>query len=118
VSITNVLASLAVQDLNAAIGWYGRVLGKPPDSRPMAEVAEWKFDGGGWLQLYQLPQRAGSGSCTLAVRNIDDEVTRLSGLGIDTHQRSSNARVKTLMVADPDGNHIAFAETLDPSMAR
>jgi len=27
----------------------------------MTKVAEWKFDRGGWLQVYQLPERAGGG---------------------------------------------------------
>ena len=36
----------------------------------MPEVAEWKFERGGWLQVYQLPERAGGGSCTLAVSDI------------------------------------------------
>jgi len=45
-------------------------------------------------------------------------VAELGRLGIDTSQRTSGARVKTLMITDPDGNHIAFAESIDPSMAR
>jgi predicted enzyme related to lactoylglutathione lyase len=117
-SIKNALASVAVTDLNAAIEWYAKLLGKPPDSRPMPEVAEWKFERGGWLQVYQLPERAGSGSFTLAVGNIDDHAAQLADMGLDTSQRSSGAKVKTLMIADPDGNHIAFAETIDMSMAR
>jgi hypothetical protein len=117
-SIKNALASVAVKDLNAAIEWYARLLGKQPDSRPMPEVAEWKFERGGWLQVYQLPERAGSGSFTLAVSNIDDHVAQLTTLGLDTSQRSSGNQVKTLMIADPDGNHIAFAQTIDPGMAR
>ena len=117
-SIKNALASVAVKDLNAAIEWYAQVLGKQPDSRPMPEVAEWKFERGGWLQVYQLPERAGVGSFTLAVSNIDEHVAQLTNLGIDTSQRSSRNKVKTLMIADPDGNHIAFAETIDTTMAR
>ena len=117
-SIKNALASVAVNDLSSAVQWYEKVLGKPPDSRPMPEVAEWKFDGGGWLQVYQLPARAGSGSFTLAVSSIDDHVAQLNRLGIDTAQRSSGNKVKTLMISDPDGNHIAFAEALDPNMAQ
>ena len=116
--IENALASVAVADLSAAVEWYTRVLGKPPDSRPMPELAEWKFERGGWLQVYQLPERAGSGSCTLAVSHIDGHVAQLTSLGIDASQRSSNDRVKTVMIADPDGNHIAFAEAIDTSMAR
>lgn len=117
-SINNALASVAVKDLNAAIDWYAKLLGKQPDSRPMPEVAEWKFERGGWLQVYQLPERAGSGSFTLAVSDIDEHVKQLTALGIDASQRSSGNKVKTVMIADPDGNHIAFAETMDASMAR
>ena len=117
-AIKNALASVAVKDLNASVAWYTKLLGKPPDSRPMPEVAEWKFERGGWLQVYQLPDRAGSGSFTLAVTNIDEQAAQLTKLGIDGGQRSSGTRVKTVMIADPDGNHIAFAETTDPTMAR
>ena len=117
-SIMNALASVAVNDLNSAVQWYEKVLGKPPKSRPMPEVAEWKFERGGWLQVYKLPARAGSGSVTLAVSSIDDQVAQLNKLGIDTNQRSSSNKVKTLMITDPDGNHIAFAEAIDPSMAQ
>jgi predicted enzyme related to lactoylglutathione lyase len=117
-SINNALASVAVKDLNAAIEWYAKVLGKQPDARPMPEVAEWKFERGGWLQVYQLPERAGSGSFTLAVSDVDEHAAQLRELGVDTSQRSSGNTVRTLMIADPDGNHIAFAEAIDTSMAR
>jgi len=117
-SIKNALASVAVKDLNSSVKWYEKVLGKPPDSRPMPEVAEWKFERGGWLQVYQLPDRAGRGSFTLAVTSLADHVVQLEKLGINTGQRSSGGQVKTLMITDLDGNHIAFAEAIDPNMAR
>ena len=116
-SIINAIASVAVRDLNSAIKWYEAVLRKAP-SKPMPEVAEWGFERGGWLQVYQLPERAGSGSFTLAVSNVEEEATLLKKLNIDTSQRTSSERVKTLMITDPDGNHIAFAEATDPSLAR
>lgn len=84
----------------------------------MPEVAEWRFPRGGCLQVYRLPERAGNGSSTLAVDDIDSVVSRLAALGIDTGRRSSNDRVETLMVIDPDGNHVAFAESHDPALAR
>jgi hypothetical protein len=117
-TIKNALASVAVKHLDSSVKWYERLLGKPPDSRPMPEVAEWKFESGGWLQVYQLPDRAGSGSFTLAVTNLDDHVTQLKKLGIDSGQSSTGDKVKTVMITDLDGNHIAFAEAIDPNMAR
>lgn len=84
----------------------------------MSEVAEWRFDGGGWLQVYQLPERAGNGFCTLAVSDMEEVVAHIEKLGIDATQRSSGVKEKTLMIVDPDGNHIAFAQTIDKSMAQ
>ncbi|WZO97496.1 VOC family protein [Isosphaeraceae bacterium EP7] len=117
-TIKNVLASVAVKDLSVASEWYEKLFGRPADSRPMGEVAEWKSECGGWLQVYQLPERAGSGSFTLAVRSVEEAVAHLDAMGVDTGTRTSGAKVKTVMVTDPDGNHIAFAETSDPSMAQ
>ena len=116
-SIVNAIASVAVRDLNTAIKWYEALFRKAP-TKPMPEVAEWSFERGGWLQVYQLPERAGSGSCTLAVSNIDEEAARLKQLNIDTSHRTSTEKVKTLMIKDPDGNSIALAEATDPSLAR
>ena len=71
-----------------------------------------------WLvQVYQLPERAGNGSCTLAVGNLEESIAHLESLGIDTSQRTSGEKVKTVMITDPDGNHLAFAETIDRTMA-
>ncbi len=115
--IKNVLASVAVKDLESAVKWYGKLLDNPP-SRPMAEVAEWHFERGGWLQVYQLPERAGSGSFTLVVSNMEEQEQHLSRLNIKVGEKSVSVRVKTLMITDPDGNHIAFAEPLDPTLAQ
>ena len=116
--IQNAIASVAVKELSAATNWYEKLFGRRADSKPMPEVAEWKFPRGGWLQVYQLPERAGTGSCTLAVDDIEQVVAHLQSLGIETGERSSGAQVKTVMITDPDGNHLAFAQTVDPTMAR
>ena len=60
-SILNALASVAVSNLQSTMGWYERLLGRPADSRPMYEVAECKFEGGGWLRVYRAPDRAVKG---------------------------------------------------------
>jgi predicted enzyme related to lactoylglutathione lyase len=116
-SIENVLASVAVKDINAASAWYEQLFGRPGEMA-MPDLAEWKFPSGGWLQVYQLPERAGHGSFTLAVSDIAAEIKKLDEMGLDTSKQSSDSRVKTVMVTDPDGNHIAFAEAADPRLAR
>lgn len=115
-SINNVLASVAVKDLKLAAAWYAQLLGGPGDM-PTPGVAEWRFPRGGGLQVYQLPERAGNGSFTLAVSDIEAEIQKLDAMGLDTGERPANSRVKTVMVTDPDGNHIAFAQAIDPVLA-
>ncbi|MEO8120894.1 MAG: VOC family protein [Rhodoferax sp.] len=115
-SIDNVLASIAVKDLRVASAWYEKLFGRP-GTMSMPELAEWRFPRGGWLQVYQLPERAGRGSFTLVVTDIAAEIKKLDAMGVDISQQSSDIKVKTVMVTDPDGNHIAFAETSDPSLA-
>ena len=108
-TITNALASVAVKDIKTAVQWYEKIIGRPADSRPMPDLAEWKFSSGGWLQVYALPERAGACSCTLAISNIEVEAARLEKLGIATGARMGD-QVKVFMVKDPDGNSIAFAQ--------
>jgi hypothetical protein len=114
--IVNALASLAVRDLPAASEWYEKFLG--PGTRPMQEVVEWQLQGGGALQVYAAPDRAGRGSCTLIVDDIDDttQSLRASGLARDVEPARTD-RVDTLMIKDPDGNSIAFAAPKDPALA-
>ena len=115
--IDNAIASVPVKNLKTASSWYEKLFRQPTDSTPMPEVAEWRFPRGGWLQVYQLPERAGNGSCTLAVSNLEEVIAHLESLGIDTSQRTSGEKVKTVMITDPDGNHLAFAEAIDRTMA-
>ena len=115
-TITNALAGLAVRDLERSSRWYERILG--PGTRPMPEVVEWQLDGGGGLQVYAGPERAGQGSCTLIVSDIDEAADQLraSGLVADPEVNRDN-RVDTIMIKDPDGNSIAFAMPRDPILA-
>jgi predicted enzyme related to lactoylglutathione lyase len=117
-SIKNALASVAVKDLSAAVQWYEKLFGRPADSRPMSELAEWKFERGGWLQLYQNAERAGSGSLTLSVNDLDEQVSHLRKRGVRAGQQIISEKAKVVMIKDPDGNSIAFAEALDPNIAQ
>lgn len=116
-TIKNALASLAVRDLSEASAWYERLLGS--GSRPMPEVIEWQLQGGGGLQVYAAPERAGRGSCTIIVSDIDEiaETLRTSGLAPQA-EAAHHDRVDTVMIKDPDGNSIAFAAPKDDELAQ
>jgi predicted enzyme related to lactoylglutathione lyase len=111
-AIQNALASVAVSSLSDAVQWYGALFERGPDSQPMPELAEWTLPQGGWLQVYQLPKRAGRCSVTLAVDDIDEQGEQLDRMGVDTAQRSNSKKVRAILVTDPDGNQLAFAQAL------
>jgi predicted enzyme related to lactoylglutathione lyase len=111
-TIANALASVAVKDIDSAVQWYEKIFGRPADATPMPGVAEWTFVVGGGLQVYVLPERAGSCSCTLTVSDIELEAARLEKLGVVTGDQMGK-QAKVFMVKDPDGNSIAFAQAPD-----
>jgi hypothetical protein len=117
-SITNALASVAVRELDSTARWYETLFGRPADSRSVPEVVEWKFEGGGWLQVYQNPDRAGLGSVTLAISDLDEQIADLRKIGIKAGAPLKSATANVLMIKDPDGNSIAFAQALDRTMGR
>jgi len=117
-NIKNAIASVAVKDMMASLSWYQKLFEREPDSRPMPEVAEWKFERGGWLQVYHLPERAGACSVTLAVSDLEEVIARLETLQIDTSTRTTDVKVKTVMIVDLDGNHIALAQALNSTIAQ
>lgn len=112
--VSNALASIPVRDLAVSKEWYARILG--PGSQPMDEVVEWQLERGGGLQVYVAPERAGYGSCTLVVDDIDRAVEQLRSAGVESPEPSRLDRVDVVMVQDPDGNSLALAVPKDPSL--
>ena len=108
----NALAGIAVKDLAAALPWYERLLDRSPDARPMSEVAEWKFDGGGWIQVFEDPQRAGRSSVTLVERDLDERLSDLDAKTIEIRNATDADSVRTAIVDDPDGNQLVFAQSV------
>jgi hypothetical protein len=115
-SITNALASVAVKDLSSAVKWYETLFGRPPDSRKEFSVAEWKFERGGWLQVYENVERAGYGTFTLVVSSLDEQIADLKTCGLDAGRQIIGEKVRVVMIKDQDGNSIAFAEAIEPSV--
>lgn len=108
-SAFNVLAGVAVNDLEKSVEWYAEVLGRGPDARPMRGLAEWQFDSGGWLQVFRDPERAGRSSITFAEDDFDARVWALKAKGIDVGPTTRSEEVDTAIVHDPDGNRVVFA---------
>ena len=82
-ALTNVLAFIAVRDIDAGIRWYKMLLGRAPDTQPMKGLAEWQFEAGGWLQVNENKQLAGRSSVTLVETDLDDRIKQLKKAGIE-----------------------------------
>ena len=106
----NALAGIMVSDLTAAEAWYEQLLSRPADARPMQDLAEWKLADGGWIQVFQDKERAGSSSVTFLVSGLDDQVAALKAKGISIDSTTTSDYVKTATVTDPAGNRVVFAE--------
>ena len=108
--ITHLIAGVPVSGLGAAIDWYTRLFGRPPDLRAGEEIL-WDIDEHATLVIEPDAARAGAGRVTLAVAGLDALLQRLATEGIEHEpiETYSNG-VRHVKVPDPDGNAIALAE--------
>jgi hypothetical protein len=66
VAVMHLFASIPVADRDAAVGWYGRLTGRPPDLVPNEKEAAWRLTETGWIYVIVDPDRAGSALHTFA----------------------------------------------------
>jgi catechol 2,3-dioxygenase-like lactoylglutathione lyase family enzyme len=112
VSISAVLAGIPVGHHAAAVDWYERFLGRPPDERPMDGLAEWHFPRAGVIQVIRDADRAGGGILTLSVEDLRQHVAELDqrGLAPDAIDDTTSDKVLFARIADPEGNGITIIE--------
>ena len=109
-ALKNALAFLAVRDVEEGTRWYKMLLGREPDTQPMKGLVEWQFEAGGWLQVNENRQLAGRSSVTLVETDLDDRIKQLKKAGIEPKSVMRGEQVSVVIVADPDGNQVVFAQ--------
>jgi catechol 2,3-dioxygenase-like lactoylglutathione lyase family enzyme len=106
-------AGLPVADLQPALEWYERLLGRPPDMRPNEREATWQLADAGWVYVVADPDRAGKGLITLIVDDLEAHVAELTGRGIEAGAiETLGSVVMKSEVVDPEGNRITFGQPL------
>lgn len=110
--VSHVLAVAPVRDVEAAVSWYERLLGRPADTRPMPSLADWHLTPDAWVQVFQSPEHAGSTLLNLAVADLDEAVAELAarGLTAGSVQTGGGGSVRFAALHDPDGNRITLIE--------
>jgi hypothetical protein len=114
-ALKNVLAGVAVKNIEDAEVWYDTLFGRAPDTRPMSELVEWQLPGGGWLQVFMSEERAGKSSITLVEDDFQGRLEELNRLKIPILSVVQGDKVKVCIIHDPDGNQIAFAQGFEKS---
>jgi predicted enzyme related to lactoylglutathione lyase len=108
----NVLfAGVPVAELHAAIAWYERLLGGPPDRVPNESERMWRLTDGGWVYVVADAERAGRGLLTLIVDDLDAHLVELADRGIEAGELEATTRKAVLV--DPDGNRITLGEDVN-----
>jgi catechol 2,3-dioxygenase-like lactoylglutathione lyase family enzyme len=110
--VNRVLAAVAVADVDGALAWYERLLGRPADELPMGGLAEWHYPGGAVIQVVEDAERAGRSLLTLGVDDLKRELADLRERGVrtDALDDTSSDRVLFATVTDPEGNVITLVE--------
>ena len=110
-AINVLFAGIPVADLDAAIEWYERLLGGPPDMTPNEIERTWKLTDESWIYVVADPERAGKALVTVMVDDLDERLAALQGRGIepDEIQEISEA-VRKAVFTDPEGNQIGIGQ--------
>ena len=109
-ALKNVLAFIAVRDVEEGARWYKMLLGREPDTRPMKGLVEWQFEAGGWFQVNENKQLAGRSSVTFVETDLHDRIKQLKKAGIEPKSAMRGEQVSVVIITDPDGNQVVFAQ--------
>ncbi|GGT88184.1 VOC family protein [Streptomyces violascens] len=110
-SFTHVLAVAPVTEMEVSMAWYERLLGRPPDKRPMPGLADWHIAPSGWVSVLRSPEHAGSTLLNLVVDDLDKAIADLAEWGITAGKiQPGSQNVRFAAVRDPDGNRVTLIE--------
>jgi len=109
-AIETLYAQIACSDLARSSVWFGRLLGRAPDARPMKGLAEWRHGADAGLQLFENAAHAGHGTLTLIVSGLREERARLEKAGLAPGEVEAADTNSLVRLRDPDGNLVVLAE--------
>ncbi|WP_067669429.1 VOC family protein [Nocardia miyunensis] len=104
-------AGIPVADFTAALTWYEKLLGAPPDSFPQEAEAVWQLAQERLIYIIQRPEHAGHGMLTVIVDDLDERVDAASLRGVEPAKSETyDNGVRKITYSDPDGNEIGFGQ--------
>jgi catechol 2,3-dioxygenase-like lactoylglutathione lyase family enzyme len=112
-AISQIFAGAVVSDFDAALDWYVRFMGRPPDFFPHDKEAVWQVTDSGWLYIVvDEAARAGAGLVTLMVDDLEARVAEITQRGVETGEIAwvVPGEVRSVWITDPDGNRIQLGQ--------
>jgi hypothetical protein len=117
-AVTEVFTGVAAADYDSALGWYERLMGRPPDVLPKEHEAGWEVSESGWIYLVDDADRAGKAMLTLVVDDLEGLVGNVAERGLEPGMiETLPGVVRTTRMTDPAGNTLIFAEDLGEDSA-
>jgi hypothetical protein len=112
-AVTHVFAGIPVSDRDAAVGWYQRLTGRPPDLIPNEQEAAWQITDSGWIYLIADAPRAGVALNTLLVDDLYGFLAGLAERGIAAGpvEVVGTGPMRRATIIDPDGNRLNVGQT-------
>ena len=110
-AVTHVFAGIPVAHRDAAVGWYERLVGRPPDLLPNDHEAAWRLTETGWIYVIVDAGRAGSALNTLLVDDLDGFLAELAKRSVEAGPvETIGSGVRVTVVTDPDGNRLQVGQ--------
>lgn len=108
--ITHLFAGIPTGNLAAALAWYERLLGRPPDRLPHEHEAVWQLVDDALIYVVLDPERAGRGLLTLIVDDIEAWADGVRGRGVAIGTIDEVPGLRRTTITDPDGNRIQIGQ--------
>ncbi|MGA8219966.1 MAG: VOC family protein [Solirubrobacterales bacterium] len=109
-------AGIAVADLEAAVEWYERLLGGPPDMSPNETERAWRLTDEAWIYVVADAERAGKGLFTVMVDDLADRLEGMRNRGINVGDvETLRPGTRKAVISDPEGNQVGFGEAVSPA---
>lgn len=103
-------AVACVAEMQRSIDWYTRLVGRPPDDRPMDGLVQWRVGDSIGLQLVLDAERAGRSLITIVTPGMAQARRELAAAALELGPDVQGDFGVIAQISDPDGNEVTLAE--------
>ena len=111
--INHTFLSINANDFGAQSDWWSKLIGRRWDREPMLSCHEWQLTDDILFQVLDSDKGQGAATVTLHVADLDAQIERLSGAGIDLPELvkvEGFDSLRYLEFSDPEGNTVGLLD--------